>query len=115
MPDVDFGVGRAGVMAEPAERRTMRFTWSNTADGATRRQILGGAAVAAGAAGIAGLSAGRAAAAVKLRPQDIGYQATPKGGARCELCVNWQAPNACKLVAGDISPSGWCSLFARKS
>jgi hypothetical protein len=85
--------------------------------GATRRQVLGGAAIAAGLAGAAsaGLSAGVAAAATpKLRQSDIGYQASPKGNARCELCVNWQAPNACKVVAGDISPSGWCGLFVRK-
>lgn len=96
----------------------MRTIWSNTAGGATRRQILGRAAVAAGLAGAAGagLSAGRAAAAMpKLRKMDIGYQSTPKGNARCELCANWQAPNACKVVVGQISPSGWCSLFMRKA
>ena len=91
---------------------------SKTTDGATRRQLLGRGAIAAGLAGIAGagLYQGRAvAAAIKLRPGDIGYQSSPKGNARCELCVNWQAPNACKVVAGDISPTGWCSLFVRKS
>ena len=96
----------------------MRIIGSRTADGATRRQILGGAAVAAGIAGAAsvGLSPRDAVAApIKLHPGDIGYQSSPKGNARCELCANWQAPNACKLVAGVISPTGWCSLYVRKS
>jgi hypothetical protein len=95
----------------------MRIIKSRTMDGATRRQILGGAAVAAGIAGAAsvGLSERAVAAPVKLHPGDIGYQSSPKGSARCELCANWQAPNACKLVAGVISPTGWCSLYVRKS
>jgi hypothetical protein len=64
----------------------------------------------------ASLAGRRAAAApAKLPPGEIGYQPTPKGNARCELCVNWQAPNACKVVAGPISPNGWCGLFVRKT
>ncbi|HEY2051092.1 MAG TPA: hypothetical protein VGH03_17270 [Caulobacteraceae bacterium] len=95
----------------------MRIIGSKTVVGATRRQLLGRAVVAAGLAGAAsaGLSQQAMAAAIKLRPGDIGYQPSPKGSARCELCVNWQAPNACKLVSGTISPTGWCSLYARKS
>ncbi|HSZ52488.1 MAG TPA: twin-arginine translocation signal domain-containing protein [Caulobacteraceae bacterium] len=90
---------------------------TKTVIGATRRQLLGRAALAAGLAGAAsaGLSPQALAEAVKLRPGDIGYQASPKGNARCELCVNWQAPNGCKVVSGTISPTGWCSLFVHKS
>jgi hypothetical protein len=95
----------------------MRTIGSKTMAGATRRQVLGRAAVAAGLAGAAsaGLSHQAVAAAIKLRQGDIGYQPSPKGNARCELCANWQAPNACKVVSGVISPSGWCSLYVRKS
>jgi len=25
------------------------------------------------------------------------------------------APGSCKLVAGDISPNGWCRLYVKKS
>ena len=83
----------------------------------TRRGLIARLAIA-GAAGLAGagLVSGRAAAApAKLPPNEIGYQTSPKGSARCELCANWQAPNACKVVAGPISPTGWCGLFVRKS
>ena len=84
----------------------------------SRRQLIRRATVLVGAAGLvgAGLAPRRAfAAPAKTDPKVVSYQATPKGDARCELCANWQAPNACKLVAGPISPSGWCSLFARKT
>ncbi|MDQ2861008.1 MAG: high potential iron sulfur protein [Pseudomonadota bacterium] len=85
--------------------------------GPSRRRLMFDMALAAGVAGVLGanLAAGRAAAApAKLAPGDIGYQTTPKGGQRCELCVNWQPPSSCKTVAGPISPSGWCGLFVRK-
>lgn len=82
----------------------------------TRRGLITRLAIA-GAAGVVGASLAprRAAAAAKLPPNEIGYQASPKGNSRCELCVNWQAPNACKVVSGSISPNGWCSLFAHKA
>jgi len=52
---------------------------------------------------------------MKMAPGDIGYQSRPNGAQRCDLCVNWQAPQSCKLVAGSISPSGWCGLFVKKA
>ena len=85
--------------------------------GASRRRLMFEVALLVGAAGVlgVGMAPPRASAAqAKLPPKDIGYQNTPKGGQRCDLCVNWLAPASCKLVAGPISPAGWCSLFARK-
>jgi hypothetical protein len=84
----------------------------------SRRQLITRVTLVIGLAGVvgAGFAPRRTIAApAKLPPNEIGYQASPKGNARCELCVNWQAPNACKVVAGPISPSGWCGLFVRKS
>jgi len=84
----------------------------------SRRQLIVGAALCAGLAGAtaAGLSPRSAAAAkTKLAPGDIGYQARPNGAQRCDLCVNWQPPATCKLVAGSISPTGWCGLFVKKT
>jgi hypothetical protein len=82
-----------------------------------RRQAIRGVTALIGVTGAVGVGlAPRAAAAeAKVPPDQVQYQATPKGDARCELCANYQAPNACKVVAGPISPSGWCSLFAKKS
>jgi hypothetical protein len=84
----------------------------------TRRVLMARLAVTGAAAGMFGLglaSRPARAAPAKLPPGEIGYQPTPKGNARCDLCVNWQAPNACKLVSGAISPNGWCGLFVRKT
>lgn len=84
----------------------------------SRRKLIIDVAVAAGVAGAlaAGLSPRSATAAkVKMAQADIGYQNRPNGAQRCDLCVNWQAPSACKVVAGSISPSGWCGLFVHKA
>ncbi len=80
----------------------------------SRRVALSGAALALGAAAIATM-ASPAAAQQKIGQADANYQGTPKGDQRCGSCVNFQSPNACKFVQGDISPSGWCQLFTPKS
>jgi hypothetical protein len=72
--------------------------------------------------GVAALTAGAAAAVAtrasaqqdKVDQKTVMYQAQPKDGQKCSTCVNFQAPNACKLVAGQISPDGWCGLYAAK-
>lgn len=77
----------------------------------TRRTVLrGGAAVLAGS-----LAARRAFAdGEKLAQSVVQYQTTPKDGAKCSDCVNFIAPNACKIVDGTINPNGWCVAFAPK-
>jgi hypothetical protein len=78
--------------------------------------LSGATLIAAGAALVgAGLSAGSAEAGGKLKQTLINYQPTPKGRARCDNCAQWQAPSACKLVDGVISPAGWCSVYAPKT
>ena len=72
----------------------------------------------------AGIGLGAAAAAVvpgrakaqdqKLAQEIVQYQKTPKDGAECDKCVNWVAPNACTIVAGEINPKGWCVAYAPK-
>ena len=75
----------------------------------TRRQVLRAGVVAVG-----GLVAVTARADEKLDPKLVQYQTTPKDGAKCSLCVNFEAPNACKIVSGTIDPNGWCVAFAPK-
>jgi hypothetical protein len=104
-------------LPDAADRETRLMTKTPTDIETTRRVVIM-RFVLAGAAGVVAANTTprpAAAAPAKLPPNEIGYQATPKGAARCELCVNWQPPNACKLVAGAISPSGWCGLFVRKT
>jgi len=67
-----------------------------------------------GMASIALIPQSGSAGAVKLDQRAAEYQPTPKGKARCDNCVQWQAPDACKVVKGKIDPSGWCVLYARK-
>jgi hypothetical protein len=39
------------------------------------------------------------------------YQNTPKGMFSCATCTFFIKPRSCKVVTGDISPTGWCKLF----
>ena len=81
-------------------------------NGKTRRLVLRtGLGMAAGAAGI-GLA--RPARAQKIAKAALMYQDTPKNGQQCDQCAQWQPPNACKIVEGEISPHGWCGAFAPK-
>ena len=79
----------------------------------SRRVALTGTALALGAAAVAAVS--QAMAQVKISQAVANYQNTPKGDQRCDRCINFQPPNACKFVQGDIRPSGWCQLFAPKT
>jgi len=79
----------------------------------SRRMVLTGTALALGAVATAA-TVTCASAQQKISQADAKYQASPKNGQQCDGCVQFQAPNACKLVDGTISPTGWCQLFAAK-
>jgi hypothetical protein len=82
-------------------------------DTATRRTVLRtGLAVVGGVAAAAAATTARAQD--KIAQAQVQYQTTPKDGNQCNKCVNWEAPNACKIVAGTIVPTGWCVAFAPK-
>lgn len=78
----------------------------------TRRTIIrtGLGLVAAGTAAITGARAQDQKIAQAL----VQYQPGPKDGLACVKCVNWVAPNACKIVEGVINPQGWCVAYAPK-
>ena len=77
----------------------------------SRRTVL---IAVVGAAPLLALGATGANAA-KLAQSAVKYQPTPKDGKRCDGCKLFVAPNACKSVAGDIAPSGWCALWVKKA
>lgn len=79
----------------------------------SRRMVLTRTAFALGAV-TAATAAPQANAQQKVSQADAKYQAQPKDGQQCDACVQFQAPSACKLVDGNISPTGWCQLFAAK-
>jgi hypothetical protein len=42
---------------------------------------------------------------------EAGYEPTPRDIRMCATCTLFIAPNACKVVEGEVSPEGWCRLF----
>lgn len=56
----------------------------------------------------------RAEAQQKATRQQVQYQETPKNKQECSNCLQFIAPDSCKLVAGKINPKGWCLLYAPK-
>ncbi len=86
---------------------------NNTADRSRRHVLASGVAVVA--AGLVAV-ARRAKADDKLAQDVVQYRTTPgDDGSKCSACVNFEAPNACKIVAGTIVPNGWCVAFAPKA
>ncbi len=54
--------------------------------------------------------------AKKVAQATVQYQPQPKGDQKCSGCMHFIAEsNTCKLVEGQISPEGWCSLWAKKA
>jgi len=52
----------------------------------------------------------------KMSKASVQYQTQPKGEQKCGGCLHFIAEsNSCKLVEGQISPDGWCSLWAQKA
>ena len=50
-------------------------------------------------------------AARKISKQAVAYQDHPDGDKRCDKCVQFQPPHACKLVDGTINPAGSRRIF----
>jgi len=68
-------------------------------------------------AGLAATTATLAActtAPQKLSWEAAQYQDQAKHGRRCDRCIYWVAPHSCRIVAGRISPSGWCAYYIPK-
>lgn len=53
-----------------------------------------------------------AQAQAKRSKRDVMYQSQPNNNAACAGCQYFRRPNQCRLVEGNISPNGWCNLFA---
>jgi len=65
---------------------------------------------------LAGFAAARPASGFaddeKMSKHQADYQDTPKDIQMCATCTLFVPPRACKVVAGDISPDGWCRAYA---
>jgi hypothetical protein len=92
------------IMSEQQDRR----------ETVSRRVMLTGTALALGAAAT-GTAAIRAEAQQKISQANAKYQDHPNGNQQCDGCIQFQAPNACKIVESPINPKGWCQFFGAKS
>jgi hypothetical protein len=79
-----------------------------------RRRFLRLAALALGGAAAVGL--GGTPAVAQQSKQAANYQNAPNGGQRCAGCTFFNSRNrTCQIVAGEISPNGWCRYYRSKS
>jgi hypothetical protein len=88
----------------------------------SRRNLLKGAAMLPLAAVIPMLAKSRDAMAGNKAPKAaMRYQDKPNNGADCSTCMHFEpgksasAMGTCAVVAGEISPKGWCLAYAKKS
>jgi len=88
----------------------------------TRRRLLLSAGAATATATALALSPCRASAYAAMSKAEVGYQDVPKNGQVCAACVYFlfgpataSGPGShCQMVAGTISPAGWCQVWAPK-
>ena len=76
----------------------------------SRRTVLQ-AAAAVGA--VPALMLATAPASAKMSQTGVAYQGSPHGSASCSNCKLFIAPSSCKSVAGEVSPNGWCKIWAK--
>jgi hypothetical protein len=79
----------------------------------TSRRLVLRSGMGAIAAGLVA-RVGAAQQPTKLAQNVVMYQDHPKGSQKCSICAHFIPPNACQIVAGDISPNGWCGVFTPK-
>lgn len=82
---------------------------SKLSRGGALKQLAAVPVIAAGAVAALG-----APAAAKTSQQAAKYQNKPKGAQKCSNCRFFQGPSGCQIVAGKISPNGWCALWVKK-
>lgn len=89
----------------------------------SRRRLFRQGAVIAGGAVLGGLllRTDASAQAGTVPKATAKYQDKPHGKQKCQGCMQFipgssaSAKGKCKIVAGSISPDGWCMYFSPKS
>jgi hypothetical protein len=95
-------------MSDPTHK-TSASDPSRIQEKTTRRSVVRSASILIGLA-LPGLA--KAQEGGKASKSEAGYKDAPNGGQRCDVCAQFLPPTGCKLVAGSVSPSGWCNFFA---
>ncbi len=84
----------------------------------SRRGILeitvAAATLAAGALASPARAQPEPSEAQKIPHADAKYQPTPNGQQRCEICLQFETPDHCKIVQSPIAANGWCQYFAAR-
>jgi hypothetical protein len=81
----------------------------------SRRGVLEGSVAIATALAVAPVSAEvELSEEQKITHGDAKYQMTPNGQQRCEICLQFEPPDRCKIVRTPISANGWCQFFAAR-
>jgi len=81
----------------------------------SRRSVLKRAVLLAGAGLTASMLPSRAAyAQQKASKAAMKYQDKPEGDKKCSDCLQFVAPDSCKVVEGTISPNGYCLAYVKK-
>ncbi len=77
----------------------------------SRRTLLLRTMGSIGAASVIEARLKRALAAIKISKAAVAYQDHPDGDKRCDRCLQFQAPDSCKMVDGPVDPQGFCRIF----
>ena len=81
----------------------------------SRRRLLKGAALLAGASLTASMVPSKnALAQQKVSKETAKYQDKPSADKQCSNCAQFIPNNGCKLVEGTVSPQGYCILWQKK-
>jgi hypothetical protein len=83
----------------------------------SRRSLLKGLPIVAGVTAAAGtmVMGDMASAQTKLTHKAAKYQDKPHNSQQCATCLQFEPPNACKIVQSPITPNGWCQFYAKKT
>lgn len=82
--------------------------------GRTRRNVIELSGIAGAILVMGGFNRFAQADETRVSKDVAKYRAHPNGIQRCEICLQFNPPDHCKIVAGKINPKGWCQYFAAK-
>jgi len=86
----------------------------------SRRELFKKGAVAAVGLAVAGAVLRAEPAAAKMSQAGAMYQPKPHGKQKCSACARFTpgptpaVDGSCAIVAGKISPEGWCVMYTPK-
>lgn len=50
---------------------------------------------------------------MKVSKESVRYSDRGSDKEHCAICAHYQGNNTCEVVAGKVSPHGWCERFKR--